>query len=78
MVSLIIQTKIKNWFSVEKNGTVVLTTISLALPIDNNTVTVSKRDVQCDLEFTVHRSIAYDEATNKGLICIFVIISSFN
>ena len=67
----------KKWFSVEKNGTTVCTTISLALPIDNSTVTISKRDIQCDLEFTVHRSITYDEATNKGLICIFVIISFF-
>ena len=64
----------KKWFSVEKNETTVYITISLALPIDNSTVTISKRDIQCDLEFTVHRSITYEETTNKGLICIFVFI----
>ena len=71
---MIIQTQIENWFSVEQNGTAVSTTISLALPIDNNTVTISKREVECDLEFTIHRSLTYNETANTGLVCTYVVI----
>ena len=61
-------------FSVDQNGTIQTTTISLTLLIDGNTAIISKRMVKCSLEFTVLRSLTLNETSDTGLVFIFAFL----
>ena len=67
-------------YSVDQNRTIQTTTISLTLPVDGNTAIISKRMVECSLEFTVLRSLTLNETSDTGLVRIIVgllLLSSF-